>query len=120
MAPIIQTTLAPHVWWAFRSEAVSDELRSNHIFIWVQYRSHGEILRHGSQECCANLVLLYSDENNHILVEAEGHADHQFARASDEAGYCSSFVPVHARLQRIPPGVCPKVLTSKSTSAHSA
>jgi hypothetical protein len=27
---------------------------------------------------------------------------------------------VHARPRRIPPGVCPKVLTSKSTSAHSA
>jgi hypothetical protein len=34
MAPIIQATLASHVWWALRSEAVSDELRSNHILIW--------------------------------------------------------------------------------------
>jgi hypothetical protein len=34
MAPIIQATPAPHVWWALRSEVVSDELRSNHIFVW--------------------------------------------------------------------------------------
>jgi hypothetical protein len=52
------------------------------------------------------------------LAEAKGHADHQFPRVSDEAGYCSSFVPVHARPRRIPPGVCPKVLASESTSAH--
>jgi hypothetical protein len=93
---------------------------SNHIFIWGQYRSHGEILRHGSQECCANLVLLSSARNNHIMAEAEGHADHKFPRVSDEAGYCSSFVAVHARPQRIPSGVCPKVLAFESTSAHSA
>jgi hypothetical protein len=120
MAPIIQATPPPHVWWALRSEAVSDELRSNHIFIWGQYRSHGEILRHGSQECCANLILLSSARNNHIMVEAEGHADHQFPRVSDGVGYCSNFVPVHARPRRIPTGVCSKVLASKSTSAHSA
>jgi hypothetical protein len=54
------------------------------------------------------------------MAEAEGYADHQFPRVSDEAGYCSSFVPVHARPRRIPPGVCPKVLASESTSAHSA
>jgi hypothetical protein len=59
-----------------RSEAISDELRSNHIFIWWQYCSHGEILRHGSQKCCTNLVLLSSARNNHIMAEAEGHADH--------------------------------------------
>jgi hypothetical protein len=51
------------------------------------------------------------------MGEAEGHADHQFPRVSDEAGYCSSFVLVHARPRRIPPGVCPKVLASESTSA---
>jgi hypothetical protein len=85
-----------------------------------QYRSHGEIFRHGSQECCANLVLLSSARNNHIMAEAEGHADHQFSRVSDEASYCSSFVPVHARPRRIPPGVCPKVLAFKGTSANCA
>jgi hypothetical protein len=35
-------------------------------------------------------------------------------------GYCSSFVPVHARSRRIPPGVCPKVLASEGTSANCA
>jgi hypothetical protein len=44
------------------------------------------------------------------MAEAEGHADHQFPRVSDEAGHCSGFVPVHARPQRIPPGVCPRFL----------
>jgi hypothetical protein len=57
-----------------------------------------------------NLVLLSSARNNHIMAETEGHADHQFPRVSDEAGYCSSFVPVHARPRRIPPGVFPKIL----------
>jgi hypothetical protein len=30
------------------------------------------------------------------MAEAEGHSDRKFPRGSDEAGYCSSFVPVHA------------------------
>jgi hypothetical protein len=85
-----------------------------------QHCSHGEILRHGSQECRTNLVLLSLARNNHIMAEAEGHADHQFSRVPDEAGHCSSFVPVHARPRRIPPGVCLEVLASKSISAHSA
>ena len=51
------------------------------------------------------------------MAEAKGHADHQFPRVPDEAVYCSSFVLVHARPRRIPPGVCPKVLASESTSA---
>jgi hypothetical protein len=38
------------------------------------------------------------------MAEAEGHANHQFPRVSDEAGYCSSFIPVHTRARRIPPG----------------
>jgi hypothetical protein len=54
------------------------------------------------------------------MIEAEGHVDHQFPRVSEKSSYCSSFVPVHARPQRIPPGVCLKVLASESTSAHSA
>jgi hypothetical protein len=29
------------------------------------------------------------------MAEAEGHADHQFPRVSDEVGHRSSFVPVH-------------------------
>jgi hypothetical protein len=65
-----------------------------------------------------NLVLLSSARNNHIMTEAEGHVDHQFPRVSDKAGYCSSFVLVHARPRRVPSGVCPKVLAFKSTSAH--
>jgi hypothetical protein len=54
------------------------------------------------------------------MEEAEGHADHQFPRVLDEAGYWSSFVPVYSRSRRIPLGVCPKVLAPESISAHSA
>jgi hypothetical protein len=54
------------------------------------------------------------------MTEAEGHAGHQFPRVSDEAGYRSSFVLVHKRSRRIPPGVCPKVFASEGTSANSA
>jgi hypothetical protein len=86
----------------------------------MQYRSHGEIFRHGSQECCTNLVLLSSARNDHIMAEAEGHVDHQFPRVSDEASYRSSFVPVHVRSLRIPPDVCPKVLAFEGTSANGA
>jgi hypothetical protein len=43
-----------------------------------------------------------------------------FQGFSDEAGYRSSFVPVHARSRRIPPSVCPKVLVSEGTSANGA
>jgi hypothetical protein len=64
------------------------------------------------------LVLFSPARNNHIMAEAEGHADHQFPRVSDEAGHCSGFVPVHARPRRIPLGVCSKVLASESTSAQ--
>jgi hypothetical protein len=110
----------PYVWWAFRLEIVSNELRSNHIFIWGQHCSHGKILRHGSQECRINLVLLSSVRNNHIMVEVEWYADHQFPRISDEAGHCSGSVPMHAGPRKIPSGVCPKVLASESTSTHSA
>jgi hypothetical protein len=67
------------------------------FFIWWQYCSHGEILRHGSKKCCTNLVFLSSAGNNHIMAIAEGHAYHQFPRVSDETSHCSSFVPVHPR-----------------------
>jgi hypothetical protein len=62
---------------------------------------------------------LFGQEQSHH-AEAEEHADYQFSRVSDEAGYCSSFVPVHVRSQRKPPGVCPKVFTFERISAHSA
>jgi hypothetical protein len=39
------------------------------------------------------------------MTKAEGHVGHQFSRVSDEASYCSSFVPVHTRSRRIPPSV---------------
>jgi hypothetical protein len=85
-----------------------------------QHCSHGEILRHGSQKCCTNLVLFSSARNNYIMAEAEGYADHQFPRISDEASHGSGFVLVHARQRGIPSSVCLKVLASESTRAHSA
>jgi hypothetical protein len=43
-----------------------------------------------------------------------------FPRVSNEAGHCSSFIPVHPRSRRISSGVCLKVLTPEGTSANSA
>jgi hypothetical protein len=54
------------------------------------------------------------------MAEAEGHVDHQFPRVSNETGYFSSFVPVHARSRRIPSGICPKVLASEGISTNNA
>jgi hypothetical protein len=56
-------------------QAIPDELRSNHIFVWWQYGSHGKIFCHGRQECCSDLVLLSSARDNHFLAEIEGYAD---------------------------------------------
>jgi hypothetical protein len=47
-----------------------DELRSNHIFIWGQYRSHGEVFRHGSPKCGPDMVLFSPARDNHIMAEA--------------------------------------------------
>jgi hypothetical protein len=54
------------------------------------------------------------------MAKAEGHDYHQFPRVSDEAGHCSSFVPLHPGSRRIPSGVCPKVLTTEGTGANGA
>jgi hypothetical protein len=70
MAPIIQATSAPHVRRALRSETVSDELQSNYIFVWGQYRSHGEVLRHGSPKCGPDMVLFSLARDNHVTAEA--------------------------------------------------
>jgi hypothetical protein len=74
MATILQATVASHVRWAFGSEACSHELRSNHILIWWQHDCHGEILRHGSQECSSDVVFVPSPGNGHVMAKAEGHA----------------------------------------------
>jgi hypothetical protein len=120
MAPIIQATSAPHVWWALRSKAVSDELWSNYIFVRGQYRSHGEVFRHGSPEHSLDMVFFSSARDNHVVAEAQGHAGYQFPRLSNEASQSSGPVSVHARPWGIPSGVCPKVLATEGTSAHSA
>jgi hypothetical protein len=54
------------------------------------------------------------------MAEAEGYADYQFPRVSNEAGHRSSFISVHPRSRRISSGVCPKVLTLEGISANSA
>jgi hypothetical protein len=45
-----------------------------------------------------DMVLFTSARDNHVIVEAQGHAGDQFPRLSDEASHSSDFVPVHARL----------------------
>jgi hypothetical protein len=54
------------------------------------------------------------------MAEVEGYADNQFPRILDEVGHCSGSVPMHAGPRGIPSGICPEVLASESTSAHSA
>jgi hypothetical protein len=54
------------------------------------------------------------------MVEAEGHVDNQLPRVSDEAGHCSSLIPVHPGPRRIPSGLCLKVLASEGTGTNSA
>jgi hypothetical protein len=74
MATIIQTTAASHVRWVLGSKAVSHELQSNHILIWGQHGCHGEILRHGGQECSSDMIFFPSPGNDHVMSKAEGHA----------------------------------------------
>jgi hypothetical protein len=74
MATILEATAASHVRWAFVSEEVSHELRSNHILIWGQHGCHGEIFRHGNQECSLDMVFFPSLGNDHVMAKAEGHA----------------------------------------------
>jgi hypothetical protein len=38
-----------------------------------------------------------SARDNHVMVEAQGHAGYQFSRLSDEVGHSSGLVPVHTR-----------------------
>jgi hypothetical protein len=120
MATFVETTIASHVWRAFGPKIVSHDLRSNHIIIWWQHRYHGKILRHGSQECCSNLVLFYLVGNNHIVAEVEGYASYQLSGLSDEAIDSSSPILVHTGPQGVFAGICPKVSMSQSSGANSA
>jgi hypothetical protein len=74
MTIILQASAASHVRWALGSEAVSHELRSNHILIWGQHGCHDEILHHGGQECSSDVVFFPSPGNDHIMAKDEGHA----------------------------------------------
>jgi hypothetical protein len=74
MATNLQTTAASHVRWELGSEAVSHELRSNHILIWGQHSCHGKILRHGGQECSSDVVFFASPGSNNVMEKAKGHA----------------------------------------------
>jgi hypothetical protein len=97
MTTILQATPIARVQWALGPKTISDELQSNYIFVWGQYCSHGEILRHGSQKCGLDMVLFPPARDNYVMAEAQGHAGHQLSRVSDEAGHCSGLVPVHSR-----------------------
>jgi hypothetical protein len=120
MATILQATSATHVRWAFGPKAILDELWGNNILIWRQHSCHGKVLRHGSPKCGQDMVLFSRARDNHVMAEAQGHAGYQFSRLSDKSSHSSGLVPVHTRPWGIPSGVCPKVLATKSTSAHSA
>jgi hypothetical protein len=43
------------------------------------------------------MIFLSSARDNYVVVEAEGHASHQFLGLSDEARHFSSPVSMHAR-----------------------
>jgi hypothetical protein len=43
---------------------------ANYILVWRQYRSHGEVLRHGSPKCSPNMVFFYSARDYYIMAEA--------------------------------------------------
>jgi hypothetical protein len=85
-----------------------------------QHRYHGEILRHGSQECCLNLVFFSLARNNHIVAEVEGYASHQLLGLSDEASDCSSPISVHTGPRGVFTGIRSKVSTSHSSGANGA
>jgi hypothetical protein len=119
MATTLQATSATHVRWALGPKAILDELWGNNILIWRQHSCHGEVIRHGSPKRGPDMVLFSSARDNHVMATAQGHAGYQFSRFSNEASHSSGLVPVHTRPWGIPSGVCPKVLATESTSAHS-
>jgi hypothetical protein len=52
------------------------------------------------------------------MAKAEGLVVNQLPRVSDEAGHCSSSIPVHPGSRRIPSGVRPKVLAFEGTGTN--
>jgi hypothetical protein len=120
MTTILQATTTSHVRWAFRSEAVSHELRSNHILIWWQHDCHGEILRYGGQECSLDVVFFPSPENNYVMEKVEGHDGNWLPGFLDKASNRPSLVPVYARLRRVLAGICPKISMTQSPGANDA
>jgi hypothetical protein len=103
-----------------RTKAIFDELWENNILIWRQHSCYGKVLCHGGPKRGLDMVLFSPARDDHVMAEAQGHDGYQFSRLSDEASHSSSLVPVHTRPWGIPAGVCPKVLPTESTSAHSA
>jgi hypothetical protein len=96
MITFVQATSVAHVH-SHPDQAVPYELRSDDIIVWRQYSRHGQVLCHGSQECCSDLVLLPSARNNNILAEIERYVDHKFPRFLDEASDSSGSIPMHTR-----------------------
>jgi hypothetical protein len=62
-----------------------------------QYRSHGEVLCHGSPERSPDMVFFPSARDNYVMAEAQEHAGDQFPRLLDKASHSLGLVPVHAR-----------------------
>ena len=120
MAAVIQATSASYVRWALRPVAIPHELRSNHIFIWGQYYSHGKVLRHGTQKCSSNLVLLSLARDNYVVAEAKGYVSDQLSGISNKASHCPGSLSVYTGPGGVLAGVCLKVLKAKSSSTYSA
>jgi hypothetical protein len=109
MTTILQTTATSYVRRAFGSEAVSHELRSNHILIWWQHGCHGVIFRHGNQECSSDVVFFPSLGNDHIMAKAKGHASNHL-----------SLIPMCARPRRVLASTCPKIFATQGPGTNGA
>jgi hypothetical protein len=66
------------------------------------------------------MVFLSSARNYYFMAEAQGYAGDKLPRLLDEASHSLGFVSMHTRSRGVSPGICPKVLASKSTSAYNA
>jgi hypothetical protein len=63
------------------------------------------------------MVFFSSARDHYFMAEAQGYAGDKFSRLPDEASHSSGLVSMHTRSSGVPPGICPKVLASQSTSA---
>jgi hypothetical protein len=63
----------------------------------VRHLNHDEQNRRPQQKDLHQEGFFNEDDwNDYFMAKAEGHVVNQLSRVSDEAGHCSSFVPVHS------------------------